>query len=127
MFSRANKLLKVQILVSRAGSGPALSKARCWQLLQDACRLGLCPKVLLPNISEFVALKKAFRAKYDKAKSLRTAQLHIKKLRKTAQKLEHRGVQHLSKPELQRMIRSGKARPRLGLSLIHISEPTRTY
>ena len=114
MFSRANKLLKVQIPVSRVGSGPALSKARCWQLLQDACRLGLCPKVLLPNISEFVALKKAFRAKYDKAKSLRTAQLHIKKLRKTAQKLEHRGVQHLSKPELQRMIRSGKARPRLG-------------
>ena len=59
-------------------------------------------------------LKKAFRAKYDKAKSLRTAQLHIKKLLKTAQKLGHRGVQHLSKPELHRMIRSGKARPRLG-------------
>ena len=57
---------------------------------------------------------KAFRALYAKAKSLRTAQRHVKHLRKTAQKLGHRGVQQLSKPELHRVIRSGKARPRLG-------------
>jgi hypothetical protein len=113
MFSRAIKLLKVEVPVSRFGSGPALSKARCWKLLQDACRLGLCPKVLLPNISEWVALATAFRAIYDKAKALRTTKLHNKKLRKTAQKLGYRGVKHLSKPELHRKIRSGKERPRL--------------
>ena len=113
MFSRANKLLELDVPISKSGSGPALSKARCWKLLQDSCRLGLCPKVLLPNISEWVALATAFRAISEKAKVLRTTRLDNKNLRKTAQKLGYRGVKQLSKPDLHRKIRSGKERPRL--------------
>ena len=113
MFSRAIKHLDLDISISKFGSGPALSKARCWKLFQDSCRLGLCPKVLLPNISEWKALATAFRAISAKAKTLRTTKLYLPKLEKTARKLGYRGVRQLSKVELHRKMRLGKERLRL--------------
>ena len=113
MFSRAIKLLKLEIPCLKVGCGPAFGKARSWKLFQDSCRLGLCPKVLLPNISELVALEQSFRDLSAKAKSLRTAKLDFKTLQKTVHKLGYRHVKQMSKPDLLRKVRGGKERPRL--------------
>ena len=113
MFGRAIKLLKLDVPISRHGGGTSLSKARSWKLLQASCRLGLCPKVLIPNISEWLALKNAFHATSAKAKKLRAGVGDSEKVRKEALRLGYSGVKNYSKTELLRKIRCGKKQPKL--------------
>jgi hypothetical protein len=113
MFKVATQLLGLGIRKSSRGSGTSLSKTRSWKLLEDACRLGLCPKVLLPNIHEWVELSKAACCLFGKARKLRTGVEKTSRLRSKAQRLGYRSGKNYSQVQLLDKVRNGPKQQRL--------------
>jgi len=108
MFKRAIQLLQVQVPRNKTQGVSPLNTVRARKMICDACRLGLCPKILLPNISEVVEIQNAFRTLSVKAAKVRAENSTAAQLRKQAFRLGYRSLKRDSKATLLRKIQRGK-------------------